>query len=36
MKQKSSALELQSKIYPICKIRNFSDLKLEKIKNTMN
>ena len=36
MKLKSNYLELQSKRYPIFKISDFSDLKLGKMKNTMN
>ena len=36
MKSKSSDLELESKRYPIFKISDFLDLKLGKMKNTMN
>ena len=36
MKEKSSDLELESERYTIFKISDFSDLKLGKMKNTMN
>ena len=36
MKQKSSDLELQSKRYPIFKISDFLDLKLGKMKKTID